>query len=332
MHNGGQHRRHATGVSRLVTVNTVLGPLDTADLGFTLMHEHVLITSAGLKDVYPDLVPRDHAIAEGTRRLKEVKAAGVSTIVDLTTMDLGRDITVIREVAELSGVNIICATGTWLDIPRSFQNADPDDIARLYIREIDQGIENTGIRAGVIKVANDIGGVTPAGEVILRAAARAQKATGVPIITHTWSPEKVGDQQIAIFEDEGIDLNRVCVGHSNDTTDLDYLTGLFKKGVWVGMDRFPSYRPELPDWRERTRVLKKLMDAGWTEKLMVSHDDPMTMLIAPKAVFDERIKRNPDHICFIARKMLPYLRELGATEGNVRQITVNNPAMFFGGN
>jgi phosphotriesterase-related protein len=319
------------GVNRLTAICTVLKPVDSSDLGFTLMHEHVLITSAGLKDVYPGLIPRELAIKEGTRRLKEVKAEGVKTIVDLTTMDLGRDVTVIQDVARASGVNIICATGTWLDIPRSFQMADPDDIAKLYTREIEEGIEGTGIRAGVIKVATDIGGVTPAGEVILRAAARAQKATGVPIITHTWSPERVGDQQIAIFEDEGVDLDRVCVGHSNDTTDMEYLTGLFKKGVWVGMDRFPSYRVDLPDWRERTRTIKALIDAGWAERLMVSHDDPMTMLIARKEVFAERIKRNPDHICFIPRKMLPYLRELGGTEEQVRQITINNPARFFGG-
>ena len=300
-------------------------------MGFTLMHEHVLITSAGLKDVYPEFVPRELAIEEGTRRLKEVKAEGVSTVVDLTTMDLGRDVTVIAEVARASGMNIICATGTWLDIPRSFQMADPSDIAKLYIREIEEGIEDTGIRAGVIKVANDIGGVTEAGEIILRAASRAQKATGVPIITHTWSPERVGDQQIAIFEDEGVDLDKVCVGHSNDTTDIDYLTGLFKKGVWVGMDRYPSHREGVPDWRVRTETLMKLIDEGWSNRLMVSHDDPMTMLIAPKAVFDERIIRNPDHICFIPRKMLPYLRELGATNEHLHQITVENPSKFFGG-
>jgi phosphotriesterase-related protein len=209
--------------------------------------------------------------------------------------------------------------------------ADPDDIAKLYIREIEVGIEGTGIRAGVIKVANDIGGVTSEGEIILRAAARAQKATGVPIITHTWSPERVGNQQIAIFEEEGVDLGRVCVGHSNDTMDMEYLTGLLEKGVWVGMDRFPGYRPALPDWRERTQVLKRLMDAGWSERLMVSHDDPMTMLIAPKPVFAQRIKQNPDHICFIARKMLPYLKELGASEKDVQQLVVRNPARFFGG-
>ena len=78
------------------------------------------------------------------------------------------------------------------------------------------------------------GGVTPEGEIILRAAARAQKATGVPISTHTWAPERVGEQQVAVFEDEGVDLNKVYIGHSNDTDDTDYLIGLLEKGVWIG--------------------------------------------------------------------------------------------------
>jgi phosphotriesterase-related protein len=300
-------------------------------MGFTLMHEHVLITSAGLKDTFPEAVPREHALREGVRRLSEAKREGVDTVVDLTTFDLGRDIRVIEYVSRVSGVNIIAATGTWLEIPRAFRVADPGDVAKLYVREITQGIEGTGIRAGVIKVANDVGGVTEQGEIILRAAARAQRATGVPIITHTWAPECVGEQQVRIFESEGLDLGRVCVGHSNDTTDLEYLTGLLRKGVWIGFDRYPSHRPDVPDWRVRTQTLKALMDAGFTDRLMVSHDDPMTMTIAPKAVFDQRIKTNPDHVLFITRRVLPYLRELGASEADVRRLAYDNPRRFFEG-
>ncbi|MBI4220395.1 MAG: hypothetical protein HY682_09650 [Chloroflexi bacterium] len=312
-------------------VMTVLGPIDTARMGFTLVHEHILLTSAGLKDTYPEFIPRQAAIDEGSRRLKEAKGEGIATIVDLTTMDLGRDVRVLETVSRASGVNVICATGTWLEIPRAFRLADPADITRLYVREIQEGIEGTSIRAGVIKVANDVGGVTEAGEVILRAAARAQKSTGAPIITHTWAPERVGEQQIRVFESEGADLNRICIGHSNDTTDLGYLTGLLEKGVWVGFDRYPSHRPDVPDWRVRTETLKKLMDAGWTGRLLLSHDDPMTMLITTKALFAERIKRNPDHICFIKRRVLPYLKDLGATDAELRQLVVDNPKRFFEG-
>ena len=169
-------------------INSVLGPLDTADMGFTLSHEHVLVSSAGIQQIYPEFIPRDAIIERGINDLKVAHAEGVQTIIDVTTIDLGRDIRMLEDVSRGSGVNIIAATGTWRDIPRVFWEASPDTIAPLYIREIEQGIEGTDIKAGVIKVANDKGGVTPQGEIILRAAARAHKATGVPISTHTWAP------------------------------------------------------------------------------------------------------------------------------------------------
>ena len=239
----------------MATINSVLGPMDTADLGFTLSHEHVIVTSAGIQYVYPEFIDRAGTVERGIADLNTAYSEGLRTIIDVTTLDLGRDIRLLEQVSRESGVNIICATGTWRDIPRVFWTSTPDMIAPLYIREIEEGIENTGIKAGIIKVANDMGGVTDEGEIILRAAARAQKSTSVPISTHTWAPERVGEQQVAVFEDEGVDLNRVYVGHSNDTTDTEYLIGLLEKGVWIGLDRYPGRKTELtPDWEGRTET------------------------------------------------------------------------------
>lgn len=315
----------------MASINTVLGPIDTSEMGFTLSHEHLLISSAGLQATFPEFIPRDERIADGIRLFREAREGGVRTVVDLTTMDLGRDIRAIEQVSRESGMNIICATGTWLEIPRAFRVADPDDIARLYVREIEAGIEGTGIRAGVIKVANDVGGVTPQGEIILRAAARAHRAAGVPIYTHTWAPERVGEQQVRIFEDEGVDLNRVCVGHSNDTTDLEYLTGLLEKGVWLGMDRYPAHRPDVPDWQERTRTVKALIDAGFGDRLLLGHDNSVMLAIQPREAFAERGVRNPDQYLHISRRALPYLKELGATDEQVDTLMVDNPRRYFEG-
>ena len=239
-------------------VNTVLGPRDSASLGFTLSHEHILLSSAGIEDTFPEFIDKEFAIKEGIRQLSEAKSEGVETIIDLSTMDLGRNIQVIREVSEGSGVNVVVATGTWLDIPRSFANASPDDIAPLYIRELTEGIQGTETKAGVIKVANEPE-VTDAGEIILRAAARAHRATGAPIYTHTMAKNRVGDRQVEIFIDENVDMNRVCIGHSNDSTDIGYLTGLMDKGVWLGLDRYPG---QGVTWQERTKVLFDLIERG----------------------------------------------------------------------
>ncbi|MCI0438363.1 MAG: phosphotriesterase-related protein [Chloroflexi bacterium] len=315
----------------MATINTVLGPMDTSRLGFTLSHEHVLVTSAGIQYVYPEFIDRAGTIRKAVADLKQARSEGLRTIVDVTTIDLGRDIRLLEQVSRESGVNIICATGTWRDIPRVFWTATPNVIAPLYVREIQEGIEGTGIKAGIIKVANDMGGVTPEGEIILRAAARAQKATGVPISTHTWAPERVGEQQVRIFEEEGVDLNRVYVGHSNDTTDTGYLLGLLKKGVWIGLDRYPGFRPELPNWEARTETAYKLVEAGYGHKIMLGHDWSVTLSIANRETQEARHQRNPDGYLFITRKVLPKLKQLGASDAVIEQIMVDNPRRFFEG-
>ena len=313
-------------------ISSVLGPIDTADLGFTLSHEHVMITSAGIQYVYPEFIDREGTIARGIADLGAAYAEGLRTIIDVTTIDLGRDIRLLERVSRESGINIICATGTWRDIPRVFWSASPDVIARLYTREIEDGIEDTGIKAGIIKVANDVGGVTAEGEIILRAAARAQKATGVPISTHTWAPERVGEQQVRIFEDEGVDLNRVYVGHSNDTTDTGYLIGLMERGVWIGLDRYPGRQTELtPDWEGRTQTAWKLIQAGWSRRIMLGHDWAVTLTIASQEMQQEQLQYNPDGYLFITRRVIPRLMELGATDDDINNIFVDNPRRFFEG-
>lgn len=313
-------------------VNSVLGPLETGRLGFTLAHEHIIVVPTPMGHAYQEFIYRDEVLKKGVTALKEAYAEGVRTIVDVTPFDSGRDVELMRDVSRGSGVQIICCTGCWLDIPRSLWDADPDMVASLFVRDITKGIERTDIRAGIIKVANDIGGVTKPGEVVLRAAARAQKATGVPISTHTWAPERVGDQQIRIFQEEGVDLKHVYIGHSNDTADIEYLSGIIEKGAWLGLDRYPGGDPGTPDWKQRTDVLKRLIDAGYGNRIMLGHDWDVTLTMGNKkqrAELDEQY--NPDGYLFITRKVLPRLRESGVPEEVIRGIMVDNPRRFFEG-
>jgi phosphotriesterase-related protein len=315
----------------MVTVNSVLGPLDTAALGFTLTHEHLFTASAGIQQTFPELFGDFERLTEQVvLSLNEAKQGGVKTIVDLSTMDLGRDIRFIAEMARRTGVQIIAATGIWRDIPRALWLRSPDEIAALFVREIEAGIEGTDIRAGIIKVANDMGGVTREGEIILRAAARAAKQTGVRISTHTYAPERVGEQQVAIFEDEGFDLNRVYIGHSNDTTDLDYLLGLVRRGVWLGLDRHQTSAPIGPDAEGRTQTLAALIRAGVGDRLMVSHD---WGVLGVSRTSDPLASRgyNPDGWLFTKRKVFPRLLELGITQEQIDLLNIDNPRRFLGG-
>ena len=314
------------------TVNTVLGPIEPADLGFTLSHEHLGTNAAGLRHTYPDFVDRSGIIEQAVAELKVAYDEGLRTIVDVSTIDLGRDVAMMEEVSRKSGVNIVAATGNHLAVPRPFGDVSPDVIAPLYIKEIEEGIEGTGIKAGIIKVASDRGGVTQPQEVVLRAAARAHNRTGTPISTHTWSPDRVGDQQVRILEEEGVDLNRVYIGHSNDDFDMDYLLGLLDKGVWLGLDRYPGGRvPGTPNWEQRTEIAKKLIDAGHRDRIMLSHDYSVPKARHGAEVQEERRRANPDGYSFIARKVLPRLKELGASDDDIHQIMVENPRRFFEG-
>jgi len=311
-------------------VETVLGPVQTSELGFTLSHEHVVASSAGIPHIYPEFIQRTKSIQESIEVLREVKANGVDTIIDLTTMDLGRDINLLKQVAKESGINIICATGTWRDIPRSFWSASIDSIKSLYVREITQGIENTNIKAGIIKVANDSDGVTQEGEIILRAAAKAQMETGVPISTHTWAPKKIGNEQIRIFLEEGVDLNRVYIGHSNDSVDTGYLKGIIEKGAWLGMDRYPGGRqPGTPNWEKRTEILASLIQDGYGDKIMLGHDWAVKLAIESEEKQAERKRSNPDGYLFIKNKILPKLGELGVTKTQIQNLMVTNPYKFL---
>ena len=262
----------------MTTINSVLGPLNSAEMGFTLCHEHVLETSAGIPHVYPTFIDREESIRESIITLRQAYDEGIRTIVDVTTMDLGRDVRFLEHVSKESGVQIICTTGIWLDIPRVFWNANPDLVSRLFIQEIVDGIEETGIKAGIIKVASGGRTVTPEEQIILRAAARAHKVTKVPITTHSLIPGRIAGQQVRLLEGEGVDMNRICVGHCDDTCDIDYLITLLKKGVWLGLDRFrlSMSRPERPNWEERAETTRKLIDAGFEHKIMLSHDWTVT--------------------------------------------------------
>jgi phosphotriesterase-related protein len=313
------------------TINTVLGPIEIADLGFTLTHEHLFTASAGIQRTYPELFGDFEDLTEQVVEcLTEARNGGVQTIVEVSTLDLGRDIRFLADMSRRTGVNIIAATGIWRDIPRALWNRSPDEIAHLFVRELTQGVDGSEIRAGIIKVANDSEGVTREGEIILRAAARASRQTGARISTHSYAPGRVGDQQVAIFDDEGLDPAQVYIGHSNDSTDLEYLLGLVSKGVWLGMDRHAGATQTGPDGEGRAQTLAALIKAGAGDRVMVSHD---WSVLGVGRTSDPRASRryNPDGWLYATRKLFPRLLELGVTPEQVKRLNVDNPRKFLGG-
>ena len=304
-------------VAHAGVVQTVLGPIDASKLGFTLTHEH--ICRCPLK-VFGD---RASAVAKAVDKLKEARDAGVDTVVDATPFDVERDIRFGEEVSRKSGMQIVACTGQHFFAPESLNKRTVEEITEIFISEIERGIDGTDIKAGVIKVAARSGAMTPAEEKLFRAAARASKATGIPVETHTNSSERGGEAQAAIFEAEGLSSTRVSFGHSNDTDDMDYLTRLAKRGYTLGMDHaFWGQAPgaEL-SWQRRVECIKQLIDAGFVDRLFLSND----------WVFGdvERDKVNPDGLLYTTRKTIPYLKQIGVSQRDIRAITVENPKSFF---
>ena len=221
-------------------VSTVRGDVTPEQLGTTLMHEHVFVLDPEVAANYPFSWDEEAGVTGARERLNELHRAGVDTIVDLTVIGLGRDIRRIQRVATATDLQIVIATGlyTLYDVPLYFAYRKTDVMAGYFVRDIQAGIAGTGVRAGILKCATDEAGVTPGVERVLRAVARAHRQTGVPISTHTHAPSERGLDQQRIFAEEGVDLRRVVIGHSGDTTDLRYLEALADAGSYLGMDRF----------------------------------------------------------------------------------------------
>ena len=316
----------------MAMVNSVSGLVDTEELGLTLPHEHVIETGAGIPQVYPEFVNRNESLQDAISQFRQAFEQGLRTIVDVTTMDLGRDVTFLRELSAQSGVKIICATGMWLDIPRAFARSTPDAIAGLFTREIWEGIEGTSIRAGIIKVATDNDTVTPREELVLRAAARAHRATGVPISTHTSPGTQGGVAQLEILVQEGVNPRNVYVGHIDDTDDMDYLTELAAQNATIGFDHFGwDLTPGALTWQERVENVVRLIEAGYADRIMLSHDWSVTCALLDSEALKNRGIQNPDGYLFVIRNVLPRLRQLGISEEIINLMTVDNPRRFFEG-
>lgn len=316
----------------MATVETVLGPVDASTLGNVLSHEHIIVSNGEDWQHYPWLYDRQKTLDDAVRVLKDLKAGGVDSMIDLTTPDLGRDIDFMIDVAKQSDVHIIAGTGIWRDPPRSIMERDIDRTADIFVREIEQGIGATAVKAGAIKVANDIEGFTEAHVRILRAAARACKRTGCPISTHHNASLQMGTTQVRIFKEEGAPMDRIAIGHSADSTDIEYLESLLKEGVWLSLDRYPGRAPR-PTWEQRNATVKALIERGWGDKLMLGHDGWVTswMRAGDPTATNAYLARQPEGMSFVTRIAAPALVKDGVSQTQVDALLKDNPRRFLTG-
>ena len=315
----------------MATIETALGPIPDSQLGFTLSHEHVLSGAARGFDLkaYPWMFDWEAARRVAIQSLLEAKAAGIDSFIDLTTPVQGRDTAFMVDVARATGFNIVCGTGLYLQIPTSFALREIDESADIFVREIEVGIDDTGVKAGAIKVATDENRLTPDHDRVLRAAARASNRTGCPISTHHWAAGEQGREQVRIFQEEGMQMDRVCIGHTADSTSLEYIEWLLNQGVYISMDRYRE-APGRVSWQNRNALVKALVERGWASKMMLGHDGhasfPFRKDQEPEGGF-----KPDDSLLFVSRTAIPALIADGVSQDSIDLMMRESPRRFLTG-
>jgi phosphotriesterase-related protein len=238
------------------------------------------------------------------------------------------------EVAQKSGVHIVCATGLYKEDEgaaayfkfRQHWGDALGEMTELFVRELTDGVGDTGIRAGVIKVGTGVGKITPYEETVLRAAGKAHVATGAPITTHT-DQGTMGPQQLDVLQSEGVDPRAVVVGHSCGQSDVHYHLDMLDRGATLGFDRF-GLEILHPD-RERLAVLIGLLGIGFERQLVLSHDTVWCWRgRAPKLPPDLLPLWKPT---YVFETIVPKLREAGVSAEKISTMLVENPRRYFAG-
>lgn len=323
-------------------IQTVTGPIGLDQLGRTLMHEHLFIAFPGAEFDPAAAFDRAGFVAEAVKRLRQLREEhGVRTFVDPCPIELGRDAALMAEIAEKSEMNVVCTTGFYFEamgLPVYWRARTVEEIAELYIREITHGIGTTGIRAGAIKVATGAPEISPLEHKFLEAACIAQRATGVPVITHT-QDGYAGPEQQQAFAKGGVPAHKCLIGHCCGNADPEYHQRVVAGGSYIGFDRIGLLRFQ-PD-EVRADNLVRLVRSGHRAQIMMSQDRHCGWLgkfarqLTPAELAHIETQQAagtwPPPYTYLFTDFVPMLRERGLGEAEIASILEDNPRRFFAG-
>lgn len=297
---------------------TVLGDLDVEELGFTYTHEHLFCVPPACQ---PD---RDFELSDydcSLYELNEFKKVGGKTLVEGSTIDYGRNPDAYRKMSKSTGVNVICTTG--FNKYRYYQEwvkeASIDDLAEYMIRDIEEGIYGTDIKAGQIKTGGSYNVLHPDEIKVTHACAIAHLKTGAPLWCHT-EFGTMGVEIVDILLSHGVDPKRIVVGHSDRNCDPEYLLSLAEKGVYVGFDGCGKIK-YYPD-STRIEMLRILKEHGYVNQLMISGD-------MGRASYLKGYGGGPG-FAYIATKFIPRMMRNGYSQEDIDQIFIENPKAWLG--
>jgi len=301
------------------TVMTVTGPIAAEALGFTLIHEHLLL------DLMRDAWIGNHILNDPELTLLELqryKDAGGVSVVDQTNRGLGQDPLAVRDIAVRSGLHIVLGCG-WYREPYYepyLQRWRTDQVADQMVADVTAGIDDSGVRAGIIgEIGAHATWITPSEERVLRAAGRAHRRTGVTITLHaTRAP--LGLEQLDILKEEGVDPRRVVVGHAQSYPFFEYHAEIARRGAFISFDRMGATNRY--DHHKTMRMVKAVLDAGLAANLVLSHD---------VCYRSDLVTYGGHGYAYISSQLPAALREIGVGEDVFQQLMVDNPRRALSG-
>ena len=304
-------------------IHTLNGPVEADSLGLMLPHEHLFTDLRGPH--IPDYAQGDPAAVVKLvgPYLVEAAAAGVTALVECSTVGVGRNLAVLQRLAEVSPIQIVAPTGVYRDayIPESLRGMGGDELAELWTRELTEGIEGTSVRAGFIKLAMSDDGPTALEIRNLRAAAKASQNTGAAIASHTIGG-KIALQEMDALEEAGLDLRRFIWVHAQTEPDLAILKEAARRGAYMELDSVGAPYQLQSELIERVIAL---VESGFAEHLLLSHDagwyEPGRPGGLPEAGYRGYTA--------LTLEFIPALLEGGVSEELVQELTVTNPARAF---
>jgi phosphotriesterase-related protein len=315
-------------------VETVRGPVDVARLGRALMHEHVFIAEPEALANFAHAWGQSYwdeevRVADAVRKLQAVRDAGYETLVDPTAFGIGRDVRRVQRVNAEVDLNIVVATGVYafLELPNFLRYRDTDDLTALFVRELREGIDDTGIKAGFLKCAVEEHGLVGDLPRIVAAVAAASVETGAPVMVHTNAAARTGLIALKAFLDAGVDPAKLVIAHCGDSNELDYLREIADGGAILGCDRFgiEHFNPTA----NRIDTLVALLEAGYGAQIHLSHDAS-----AYNDFFngDHKFAGEQESMSYllIHNEVLPALRERGVSQEQIDELERENPRRFFG--
>ncbi len=300
-----------------MAIMTVRGPIEAAAAGYTLSHEHLLCDLWPIVRSY-DCILDDEGMA--ARELIAYREAGGRTLVEVTSGGLNRNPLAFRRISEAAGVHVVMGAAWYREdvYPRFVFELDTAALAEVIVTELTTGVDGTDVVAGIIgEIGTERKFITPAQERVFRASGRAQRRTGVSIITHTTHFGELALEQIALLREEQVPNDRIIISHLGDRPDPTRLLAIARQGVYLSVDNIGYNGDGYPGDEVRAANVKLLIEEGHLSQIMLAGD------VCQKSHLHAFGGKGYDHVPL---KFLPLLRQIGITDAQIHTMTVENPA------